>query len=243
SHPELLDWLAGQFVETGWSLKTLHRSIMLSESYQLTSSVAVDDPARESDPENRSLTRFQRRRLDAESIRDSLLAVSGQLDRSPGSAHAIAPWHASRFSLNNPFHAEPVSRRRSVYLLTQRLFRHSFFGLFDAPDRNSSTSTRHVSNVPSQALFLMNSALVKEQAEALAARLEQNSEPLDQQLTRLYRLAFSRDPDPQERASLLSFLASYQAAAGQPVRSDGPSPELTALCRAVLTSNEFFFID
>jgi len=243
SHPDLLDWLAGQFVQTGWSLKNLHRRIMLSESYQLTSSVPADNPVQKSDPDNRYLTRFRRRRLDAESIRDSLLAVSGQLDRSPGKAHAIAPWYASRFSLNNPFHAEPVSRRRSVYLLTQRLFRHSFLGLFDAPDRNTSTSIRNVSNIPSQALFLMNSSIVKEQAEALAARLEQDSDQVSVQLLRLYQLALSRDPDPRERASLLAFLASYRAAAEQPATTDGPSPELTALCRAVLTGNEFFFID
>ena len=256
SHPELLDWLANEFVSDGWSLKKLHRQIMLTESYRLSSSPAkssleessleessLEESSLTADPENVYLARFQRRRLDAESIRDSLLAVSGQLDRTQGEAHSIAPWHKSRFSLNSPFHAEPPSNRRSVYLLTQRLFRHSFFGLFDGPDRNSSTSNRDASNVPSQALFLMNSEFVREQARALASRLVSEDGSDDDRISRLCELAFGRPVDEIERESFRKFLQGYRSAS-DPRNDTADAPaELVALCRAVLTSNEFFFID
>ena len=242
SHPELLDWLAEQFVRQGWSLKKLHLQIMLTESYQLSSSVNAGFSSTR-DPENVYITRFQRQRLDAESIRDCLLAVSGQLDRTQGKAHSIAPWHKSRFSLNSPFHAEPASDRRSVYLLTQRLFRHSFFGLFDGPDPNSSTSSRDATNIPSQALFLMNSEFVRAQAEALASRLVSEADSDDSRILRLCELAFGRQPDDVEQKSFHEFLTSYRSTAGLE-NADQPTPaELIALCRAVLTSNEFFFID
>jgi hypothetical protein len=204
---------------------------------------AVFRGAKGDDPKNVYLARFQRRRLDAESIRDSLLAVSGQLDRTQGEAHSIAPWYKSRFSLNSPFHAEPASNRRSVYLLTQRLFRHSFFGLFDGPDRNSSTSTRGASSVPSQALFLMNSDFIRQQAKALAVRLLSEADSDDARISRLCELAFGRQPDDDEQESFREFLAAYRSAAEPKTRKEITPPELVALCRAVLTSNEFFFID
>ena len=242
SHPKLLDWLAEDFVREGWSLKKLHRQIMLTESYQLSSSCDTES-SMTADPENVYLARFQRRRLDAESIRDSLLAVSGQLDRTQGEAHPIAPWYKSRFSLNSPFHAEPPSNRRSVYLLTQRLFRHTFFGLFDGPDRNSSTSSRGASNVPSQALFLMNSEFVHKQARTLAARLVSEADSDDARISRLCELAFARPSDDAELALFSEFLSGYRSASRPRSDSAGTPAELVALCRAVLTSNQFFFID
>ena len=242
SHPRLLDWLAEEFVREGWSLKKLHRQLMLTESYQLSSSRATESSIA-ADPLNIYVTRFVRRRLDAESIRDSLLAVSGQLDRTQGKAHSIAPWYKSRFSLNKPFHAEPPSNQRSVYLLTQRLFRHSFLGLFDGPDRNSSTSIRSSSSVPSQALFLMNSELVREQSRMLASRLVSEADSDDARISRLCELAFGRQPDGAERESFREFLTDYRSTAGSKNADRITPPELVALCRAVLTSNEFFFID
>jgi len=237
SHPELLDWLAEQFIRDGWSLKKLHCRVMLSESYQLSSQ--AEAASFETDPENILISRFDRRRLDAESIRDALLAVSGQLDRSPGGAHPMKPWYRNRFSLNSPFHLEPASNHRSVYLLTQRLFRHSILDQFDGPDRNSSTAKRGSSNIPSQALFLMNSQFVREQAEALAVRLEKETADDEARIKRAFQLAYSRDPEATELNSLTEFLASYREAKAT---GDG-SPELVALSRAILTSNEFFFID
>lgn len=237
SHPELLDWLAEQFIRDGWSLKKLHRRIVLSESYRLSSKAT--SASLESDPDNVLVSRFARRRLDAESIRDSLLAVSGLLDRSPGGAHPMQPWFRNRFSLNSPFHLEPASNRRSVYLLTQRLFRHSILDQFDGPDRNSSTAKRSSSNIPSQALFLMNSEFVRQQARALAARLKQEAATDQEKIARLFQLAYTRDPRDDERGSLVDFLRSYRESQGSPPGTG----ELVALARVVLTSNEFFFVE
>ena len=239
SHPKLLDWLAETFVRDGWSLKKLHRRIMLTESYQLSSSAAINTTS--NDPENIFLARYPRRRLDAESIRDAMLAVSGQLDRTQGGAHPMQPWYDNRFSLNNPFHMEPVSNRRSVYLLTQRLFRHSILDQFDGPDRNSSTSSRRTSHVPAQALFLMNSTFIREQSEALAARLATIDDD-DGRIAELFLSAFGRAPEAEEVTSLKEFLGEYRAA--QPgTAGPGPPRELISLSRAILTSNEFFFVD
>jgi hypothetical protein len=247
SHPELLDWLAGQFVSDGWSLKKLHRRIMLSQTYRLSSDARQSDirDPRSKDPENIYLCRFSRRRLEAEVIRDSMLAVTGLLDRSQGGPHPFKPWYAARYSLNRPFHEEFPTNRRSVYMMTQRLFRNSFLGLFDGPDRNSSTSLRATSNVPSQALYLMNSAFVKEQAEALARRLIEEVQGDQPRVSRLYQLAYGRDPDSGEEQSIREFITRYRDAARQ-LNKAGDQSEvqlLTALSRVVLTGNEFFFIE
>ena len=228
THPHLLDWLASQFVKEGWSIKQLHRRIMLSETYTMASG-ATDRPPQ--------LTAFPRRRLDAEEIRDAMLAVSGQLDRTQGTAHPFRPWYSARYSLNNPFHEEFPTKRRSVYMVTQRLFRNSFLSLFDGPDRNSSTSRRESANVPSQALYLMNSPFVREQATALADRLKKTQETEPEQIVRLYELALGRVPSRGELAAISEFLDGYRA------KSTAPHDPMVALCRAVLTSNEFFFID
>ena len=251
SHPELLDWLAATFVADGWSLKKLHRRIMLSETYALASEDKPDSNNAAADPDNVSLWKQPRRRLDAESIRDAMLAVSGTLDGTQGKSHPFKPWHAARYSLNAPFHEDFPTNRRSVYLMTQRLFRHPFLGLFDGPDRNSSTSRRTSTNVPGQALYLMNSPFVKQQAEAFARRIEteiapdnaesanSQSDSLDvRRIERMYQLVFGRSATPDESQTLFDFLQQYRA------RSDGKADDsLVALGRVVLTSNEFFFVD
>ncbi|MBT6153599.1 MAG: DUF1553 domain-containing protein [Planctomycetaceae bacterium] len=249
SHPQLLDWLAEQFVRDGWSLKQLHRRIILTQTYRLSSDLepgnADKNIPQSVDPENIHLWRFSRRRLEAEVIRDSMLAVTGLLDRSQGEAHPFKPWYSARFSLNRPFHEEFSTNRRSVYMMTQRLFRNSFLGLFDGPDRNSSTSRRDSSNVPSQALYLMNSSFVKEQADALARRLIEETKEDEPRIARLYQLAYGRDPETSESRSIRKFLTRYRKAADpsdKAAKQDDMQP-LTAVCRVVLTGNEFFFID
>lgn len=225
THPQLLDWLADQFVRNGWSIKKLHRQIMLSETYRLASTA---------DGNAQLLTSFQRRRLDAEEIRDAMLMVAGTLDRSQGQEHPFKPWYQARYSLNGPFHADFLTQRRSVYMITQRLFRDPFLGLFDGPDRNSSTASRDQSNVPSQALYLMNSPFVQEQSKALAGRLVGNNER--DSIRQLYLLAFAREPFDDEFAAVQQFLSHYRT-------KSTDEDALVALCRAVLTSNEFFFVD
>ncbi len=169
THAELLDWLTAKFVEGGWSIKRLHREILLSETYQLSSET---DPSSESrDPEDLWLWRFPPARLAAESIRDAMLAVSGKLERRRGGAHpfpAIEAWH---WTQHNPFKAVYPSHTRTVYLMTQRLVRHPFMAIFDGPDTNISTDLRARSTVPLQALYLRNNPFVHEQAGGFADRL------------------------------------------------------------------------
>ena len=144
---------------------------------------------------------------------------------------------------------EPESNRRSVYLLTQRLFRHSILDQFDGPDRNSSTSNRRTSHVPAQALFLMNSTFIRAQSKALAARIAAIHGD-DARIGELFLSAFGRSPEAEEVTSLKQFLNDYRAAqsasqadAKADTDSSAPPSELIALSRAILTSNEFFFID
>ena len=243
SHPELLDWLTESFVTNGWSIKALHRQIMLSKTYQLSSL----DESREAllrDPDNVYLWRFSRQRLDAESIRDSILFTSGQLDLTQPGAHPLDPWYNTRYNLNRPFHKEYDHNHRSVYLITQRIFRHSLLGLFDSPDTSTSTASRSSSNVPAQALFLMNSNFIENQSHALAVRTVNEKNNDDSRIRWLFKHLYSRNIESDELTAIMQFLRSYRhTPASGPVSSAAVLPEYLALCRVLLTSNEFFYID
>ena len=183
SHPELLDWLATRFVEGGWSVKSMHRLIMNSAAYQQSSE--FDATAAEADPDSRLLWRFSRRRLSAEEIRDAMLAVSGELDRTIGGEHPFPAIETWGFSQHMPYYGVYPTNRRSVYLMQQRLKRHPFLSLFDGADVNVSTSRRELTTVPTQALYLMNSDFVHERARSLAVKILKHQ---DSQTTRLQRL-------------------------------------------------------
>jgi hypothetical protein len=155
THPELLDWLASEFIASGWSVKALHRLIMLSATYQLASDDHAENLQR--DPANVFLWRHARRPLDAESIRDAMLFVSGRLDRSVPGAHPFPEMATWRFTIHNPFHAVYDSDHRSLYLMQQRNRRHPFLALFDAADPNQSVAQRLPTTTPTQTLYLMNS--------------------------------------------------------------------------------------
>ncbi|MEO2013151.1 MAG: DUF1553 domain-containing protein, partial [Fuerstiella sp.] len=131
----------------------------------------------------------------------------------------------------------------SVYLLTQRLFRHSLLGLFDSPDRNTSTSRRDSSNVPAQALFLMNSPFIQQQATALAQRVIAEGNDDDARIDHLYQLLNSRPVQEDERHEILAFLGQYRETVDTTQPTAAVPHEYVALCRTLLTSNEFFFID
>jgi hypothetical protein len=240
SHPELLDWLADRFVnEDRWSLKKLHRRILLSRTWQLSSE--RNDHNLSIDPGNRYLWRHPRRRLDAESIRDGILQVSLRLDSTPGGGHPFAPWHAKRYSLNSPFNSEFQTQRRSVYLMTQRLFRHSFLGLFDGPDTMQSTATRSSVNVPGQALYLMHSKFVRDQSLCFADRaLEQSGSDSDR-LQWMWQRAYARDPKSSEVQTSLRHLGDYAEVAKD--RQHLQRNAWAGIARVLLTSNEFFFVD
>jgi hypothetical protein len=243
THPELLDWLAGRFVAEGWSIKAIHRAILLSNTYQLGCQLDAANAA--IDPDNRWLWRFSRRRLDAESIRDAMLAVSGRLDLRKPAAHPFPPiddWH---WTQHNPFKAVYPTNRRTVYLMTQRLVRHPYLAIFDGPDTNSSTEVRTHSTVPLQALYLMNSPVVQEQAAAFAQRLLESDDEAVERITRAYELAWGRSPDACERTRAAEFIRACNVALAS-TSSPAPAREREAwisLAKVLLTANEFLYVE
>jgi len=243
THPELLDWLAARFVAEGWSIKAIHREILLSRTYQLAGGF---DPANAAiDPGNRWHWRFSRRRLDAESIRDAMLAVSGSLDLRKPAPHPFPPiddWH---WTQHNPFKALYPTNRRTVYLMTQRLVRHPYLAIFDGPDTNSSSEARTRSTVPLQALYLLNNPFVLEQAAAMAQRLTAVADLAVERITRAYLLAWGRPPRPSERDRALELIRACQralATASEPAPRR-ESEAWTSLCKVLLTANEFLYVD
>ena len=191
THPELLDWLASRFVENKWSIKQMHRLLMLSQTYQL--SCDYDERAAQVDPEDNLLWRFRRRRLDAEEVRDSMLQLAGTLDRSPGGAHPFPAVQTWGFSQHNPFYGVYETNRRSVYLMTQRMQRHPFLELFDGPDCNIGTARRDMTIVPTQALYMMNAPFMQEQSRQFAKRLIAARPDAAQRVALAIRTALGRD--------------------------------------------------
>ncbi len=211
SHPELLDWLAATFIENGWSVKQLHRLIVLSSTYRQSSepaAAAENGPLLETiDPDNRLLSHANRRRLDFEAMRDAMLTASGNLDRSIG-GRAIE------------LSAEPFTGRRTLYGFVDRLNLDPVFSTFDFASPEVSTPERPNTMVPQQALFGMNHPFVIEQARALCSTDEFKAASDD--ITRaavLYRRVFSRDPTADEQQ-----LAAAFAAATSTVRDDSIPP-------------------
>lgn len=239
THPELLDYLANQFTKSGWSLKALHREMLLSRAYQLSST--TDSISNQTDSTNRWLWRFHRRRLDAEELRDSLLLISGDLDLTPGEQHPFPPIPSWGFSQHNPFDATYESRKRSIYLMTQRIKRHPFLALFDGADPNASTGKREATTTPSQALFLMNDPFVHQQTLKLAQHLLEKSPDQIACVKQLSLLAYGRAAGEVELTNARLFLERYSSAL--PAGSDGSVLSLAAYARSMLSSNEFLFVD
>jgi len=242
THPRLLDWLAVQFINSGWSVKALHRLIMNSRTYQLASD--DDDRNLQVDPDNRWHWRFSRRPLDAESIRDAMLVLSGQLNRKIPQAHPFPPVSTWGFSIHHPFHAVYDSNHRSVYLMVQRNQRHPYLALFDAADPNQSVATRQPTTTPTQALYLMNSPFVHTQARGFARRLLASPGTARARVRVAFEMAHGRQPDDLEITNALTFVTAYQKKlSGGP---DNPKRELaawSALTRVLLTSNGFLYVD
>ena len=243
SHPELLDWLTSEFIASGWSVKQLHRLILRSAAYQRSSS---DNSANlNKDPSNKWLWRFSRRALDAESIRDGMLFVSGLLDRSVPVSHPFPPVQTWAFTIHRPFHEVYDSRHRSVYLMLQRNRRHPFLALFDAADPNVSVPQRLPTTTPTQSLYLLNSPFVLEQAEAFAKRLLSTPGDDAARIQLAVEAAHTRPPTPEETTDFLAFLSEYQrrlAALPQPP-ADPRTSAWTGLARVLLTGNAFLYVD
>lgn len=231
THPELLDWLAARFVDSGYSVKAMHRLIMRSAAYQRSSTLAPD--LLDADPDNRLLARFERRRLSAEELRDSLLVVSGELDKQPAEGHPFPPESSWTFTQHNPFSAVYETNKRSAFLMVQRQRRHPFLAQFDGADPNSSTPRRETTTVPTQALYFMNDPFFHSQADRLAQRLGEM--PTDElRIAHLYNVVFQREPTEVERQRAAAFVAAYP---GEPVQA------WAGLSRVFLASNEFLHID
>lgn len=221
-NPELLDWLASEFIRSGWSVKHLHRVMMLSAAYQQASG-----PALPLDPENKLLSHFSRRRLDFESMRDSLLFISGRLDLTMGGRPIDLV-------------SEPLSSRRTVYALVNRQDLPSMFRAFDFPVPDQCLERRSRTTVPQQALFAMNSPFVLEQAHALATRPDiARAGETGGRVDALFVRVLDRHATGSEKASCERFL---QEASTEPAPDNG----LTAweqLAQVLLISNEAMFID
>ena len=232
THPELLDYLAKRFIDDGWSIKQLHRHIMLSATYQ-QSSEDVQPTAHTVDPENRLLSRMNRRRLDWESLRDSLLAVSGRLDFTLGGRSV-------------PMTTQPYSNRRSVYAFIDRQNLPGLLRTFDFAAPDTSNPQRHQTTVPQQALFLLNSPFLKEQARHLAAHPElARIERIDHRVDVVHRQLFGRPAEPAEVELAMKFLDSKPEARTEPTAANA-TKYLTPwdeYLQALLLSNEFVFVD
>ena len=241
SHPELLDYLATEFRNSGWSVKSMHRLLLLSATWQQSS---LDDGSGSPSPAEENRFRgFARRRLSAEEIRDAILAVAGELDRTPGESHPFPSPVSWGYSQHGPFSAVYDTNRRSVYLMTQRLKRHPFLALFDGADPNSSTALRAGTTVPTQALFFLNDPLIHTAAKNWADRLHQTSLSLPEQIQLAWSTALNREPDAQELQDALAFLTEYNAQTGQTATKDQQLAAFSALLRTLIGSNEFLHVD
>lgn len=260
SNPELLDYLASSFVSSGWSVKQLHRQILLSSVYRQSSTYRPD--VDKVDPENKLLAVFPRQRLDAETIRDSLLVASGSLDAKVGGPSVFPPVPSNLYTGN----AWKVSsqkedwNRRSLYIFTRRSIPYPLLQPFDMANNQQAHAKRDVTTTPLQALTLFNSEIVFDWSKALAGRvIRERGVSESAQLDGLYEILYARKPDPQEKNLLLSFLHSQekvlksQAANGKfainvPTGLDKATtldPIRTAafvdLTHAVVNSNEFAY--
>ncbi len=242
SHPELLDYLATEFVAQGWSLKKMHRMIMLSEAYRRDSQPGVKEKAK--DPENIYLARFSRRRLTADELRDSLLSASGQLSLKMYGKPVVPPLEKEELfgMIGSPDKQWIVSSdsseftRRSIYLYQKRTFRMPMMEVFDAPEPMLTCPRREASTTAPQSLTLLNGAFAMGQAKQLGS-LAMSAGDDSAAINAIYRRVLLRDPDGAELARVMSFLAK------QTQRAGSREAAMTEVARAVLNLNEFLYVD
>ena len=243
THPELLDWLAIKFVDDGWSIKSLHRLILNSAVWQQTTE--FDQAAAAIDPENRMLWRMNRRRLEAEAIRDSLLAIGGNLDTTMGGTllpTANRNYVTSTANINVDIYEAP---RRTIYLPVVRSALNDYLTAFDFGDPSAMSGQRDRTTVAPQSLFLMNSKLVASQSKNLATSLMDSIATDAGRVTEAFERFYSRPPTHSEVESSLGFIASYE----DTLRSRGAAAEQIrpqawqAFCRALMATNEFLYVN
>ena len=216
SHPQLLDYLASRFIESGWSIKQLHREILRSSTYRMSSEFSERNFLE--DPENRLLWRANRRRLDVEALRDAMLSVAGELDIKRGGP-------ALKWTEEN--------QRRTVYGKVSRYSLERMLSLFDFPDPTITAEKREITNTPLQRLFFLNSGFIENRSQALAERLEKAAgDDFEARVRAAYQLLFGRHPRPQEVRLAEAFLAEMEG--------DRPWKHYA---QVLLSSNEFSFVD
>ncbi len=234
SHPQLLDWLANDFVAGGWKFKPLHKKIVMSGAYRRASTMPLAKAAEEKDPGNALLWKFSRRRLQAEEIRDSMLAVANRLNLADGGPSVIVPvdvdlvnllYKPSQWAVNQDRRDHD---RRSLYLIHKRNLRVPMMEVFDAPDLQISCARRETSTHAPQALELMNGAFANDTAKSFAARLDREAAGPAAQVDLAYRLAAGRAPNAREKAAAVRFLAT------QP---------LSEFALAMLNLNAFLYVN
>lgn len=245
SHPQLLDWLTNWFVEHGWSVKQLHRLILISATYRQRSRLPDDAPAEEvlswktalgKDRDLRWLSRFPRQRLQGEVIRDAMLSVAGILNRKAGGPGVRPPLPIELRSTLlkdqwNVTEDTSAHNRRSIYVFARRNLRFPIFEAFDRPAANESCSRRNMSTTAPQALHLLNSEFSFRMAELIACRIREAPTEVDQQIIAAFQLILDRNPTPGELADAQRFV------------TDTGVDALTHLCLSLLNCNEFVYVD
>jgi hypothetical protein len=242
--PQLLDYLATTFVEDGWSMKKMHRLIMLSNTYQQSSAYQLE--AAQVDPDNKLMWRYDRHRLEGEVIRDSMLLAAGQLNLKMGGPGVFPPIpdgvsSGGKYSFWQTEKDPAEADRRSVYVFVKRNLRYPMFEAYDFPDTSESCPRRYATVSPTQPLVGMNDNLVREWSRGLANRvLNDAGLSPEQQVDRAFRIVFTRAPKDDERKAVLDFLNQQAAEIG------GPSARQAAFvdfCQALLNSNEFLYVN
>jgi mono/diheme cytochrome c family protein len=235
THPELLDWLAADFMEHGWSLKHLHRRILSSRTWQLSSQDLEDNVA--SDPANTLYWKHTRQRLDAESLRDTLLLLGDSLDLTPQTKpYPIPPSREWKYTQHHPFKDSYPSQKRSVYLMTKRLTAQPYFQTFDGADPNVCTTKRDTSVTALQALFFANDEVLHEQAAKLGKKLAARPGSEAQRLREVFLGMFVREPENEESELLLAHLTKVKKQASA-------AEAWSSLLRSLFRLNEFLYLD
>ena len=259
ANKQLLDYLTATFVENGWSIKKMHRLIMLSNTYQ--QSTQFNEEAAKVDPEDKLVWRYNRHRLEGEAIRDAMLEVSGELNLKAGGPGVFPPLPAGVQARGgwNKDEKPDNTVRRSVYTFVRRNVRYPMFEVFDMPDTHESCPRRNTSITAPQALELLNNDLVLDWSRSLAGRVLNDGGLTPEELVnRAYRLTFSRTPNESERKSALEFLNRQSAILADRMTTDKKTPlpanlpagvdqpraaALVDLCHALLNSNEFVYVN
>jgi hypothetical protein len=236
THPELLDYLAGQLVENGWSIKAMQRLIMMSNTYQMSSQITREKA--QTDPANEYWSHFNRRRLTVEEIRDSFVNLDGTLDLSMRGS--LQTYGDTEDGNERPSFDLPQSKRRTVYLPLRRSNLFSLLNLFDFGDATTSSAGRTRSNVAPQALFMMNSNFVSERSHSLAELLLKDKSMDDaERIRRAYLITLSRPATAQETQDASQFILGFPGKTGDSTTLDG----WQSFCQILMASNEFVYTD